>query len=283
MLDSSEDLPEDEYDLYVFDGVLPDELPDSDLLLVDPPASGPFFTIGESLRPTGTISAHPDDPRTRNLTGYVEAVNLQKFQVLSGIDWATVLVQVDGYPLVVVGEVSNRQVAILPFNARYPNTDMVLQPAWPILMAELTAWFSPPRVTDATESLTPGSPVTVRFIENADEAVVTHPGGERVTLLPEGGETIFADTLRPGLYRVDLRRNGNLFKSEQFAVNLFDPAESRIEPQENLTVGTSTISRDAREETARREFWPWVAGLGLAAPGDPSGGPITARCGASQV
>jgi hypothetical protein len=120
-------------------------------------------------------------------------------------------------------------------------------------------------VTDAIESLTPGSPVTVQFIENADEAVVTHPGGERVTLLPEGGEMIFADTLRPGLYRVDLRRNGDLFKSERFAVNLFDPAESRIEPQENLTVGTSTISRDAREETARREFWPWVAGTGLAA------------------
>ncbi len=63
----------------VFDGVLPLDLPDGDLLLVNPPVSGPFFTIGESRQPTGPITANPDDPRTRNLTGFVEAVNIAEF------------------------------------------------------------------------------------------------------------------------------------------------------------------------------------------------------------
>ncbi len=264
MIGPSDEIPDEDYDLIVFDSTLPLDLPDTDLMLVNPPVSGPFFTIGESRQPAGQLTAHPDDPRARNLTGFVEAVNIQNFQVLSGIDWATVLVQVDGYPLVAVGEADGRQVAILPFDARYPNTDLVLQPAWPILIAELTAWFSPPRATDAIDSQVPGAPVTVRLIEDADEAFVTRPDGERVQLEPEGSEAVFADTLRPGLYRVDLRRSGETFRSEPFAVNLFDPAESQIEPRENLTVGTSTIERAARRETARREFWPWVVGIGLA-------------------
>jgi hypothetical protein len=263
-LDPSERLPREAYDLYVFDGVLPDEWPEGDLLLVDPPVSSAFFNIGDTVQPTGTITINRDDVRMRNLGAYMETVNIENLRVLYGVDWGMVLAQIDGYPLVVAGEWNNHQVVILPFNARYPNTDMVLQPAWPILIAELAAWFSPPRITDATESLPPGAPVTVRFIENADEAIVTRPGGQRVTLQPEGSEAVFADTLKPGLYRVDLRKNGDTFKSEQFAVNLFDPAESQIEPQANVTVGTTTISRDAREETARREFWPWVAGIGLA-------------------
>ncbi|MCZ2099207.1 MAG: hypothetical protein LC121_23700 [Anaerolineae bacterium] len=31
-----------------------------------------------------------------------------------------------------------------------------------------------------------------------------------------------------------------------------------------MTIGSATLARGAREETARREFWPWIAALGLA-------------------
>jgi Ca-activated chloride channel family protein len=260
----ADNVPTLPFDLYVFDGVLPARLPAGNLLLVNPPDSGPFFTIGDSLQPTGSIIANPDDPRTQNLTGYVNSINLQSFRALSGIDWGTVLLQVDGYPLVVAGEVDNRQVAILSFDARYPNTDMVLQPAWPILIAELTTWFSPPGIMNVTGSLSPGAPVTVRFIEGATGAVITLPNDRRVTLTADSSEAVFADTLKPGLYRVDLVKNGSVFKSEPFAVDLFDPGESRIAPRENVTIGTQTIARATREEIGRREFWPWVVGIGLA-------------------
>jgi len=260
----AENLPQDRFDLYVFDGVLPDPLPDSDLLIVNPPQGTDFFQTGDDLKPVGPITVDATDSRVRNLGVYMKTVNLQSYRVLAGVDWGAVLVQVDGQPLVVAGEVGNRQVAILAFDARYPNTDLVLQPAWPILIAELAAWFSPPRITDVSGSLSPGSPVTVRFIQNADEAVVIGPSNQKTTLHPDGSTVVFADTLEPGLYRVDLRRDGQTLESEQFAVNLFDPNESQIEPRKSITIGTATVGQGRREETARREFWPWVAGLGLA-------------------
>lgn len=257
-------LPAEAFDLVVLDGVLPATLPDADLLLVNPPAGTAFFQIGAERAQAGTIAVHPDDPRTRNLGVYMETVRVARFRELSGIPWATTLVSVDGFPLVVAGEVDARQVAILPFDARYPNTDMVLQPAWPILIAELAAWFSPPRVTDASASLSPGAPVTVRFIEGADGATLRLPDGESVTLDASASTAIFADTLTPGLYEVTLRKGGTAIRSEHFAVNLFDAAESAIAPRESIRVGTVEVSRDARQETGRREYWPWVVGVGLA-------------------
>ncbi len=261
--DSLDNLPSDSFDLVVFDGVLPDQLPDSDLLIVNPPHGTDFFSIAGEAEPTGTVTINQDDTRTRNLGGYMDSVTVNTLSVLSGVEWGTVLAQVDGYPLVVAGEVGSRQVVILPFDVKYPNSDIVLQPAWPILIAELSAWFSPPRVTSVTDYLSPGAPVTIRFIENADDAVITRPNGQRVTLSPQGSEAVFADTLTPGLYRVDLRKNGSAFKSEQFAVNLFDPAESQIAPRSSVVIGTSAVEEATREESAKREYWSWVALAGL--------------------
>lgn len=257
-------LPQQAFDLYVFDTWLPDVLPAGDLMIVNPQRGTEFFQLGEMTPLSGPIRVNRDDPRVRNLGLYMNSVNLQQFHALSGVAWGTALVESNGLPLVVAGDVGGRQAAILPFDVRYPNTDLVLQPAWPILVAELASWFSPQRITDAGDSLPPGAPVTVRYIEDADTAEITRPDGESVRLSPQGSEAIFADTLRPGLYTVELTRNGVPVKTDRFAVNLFDETESQIAPQDSLVVGTTTISPNAREDTGRREFWPWVAGLGLA-------------------
>ncbi|MGQ9848436.1 MAG: VWA domain-containing protein [Aggregatilineaceae bacterium] len=261
---SVDELPSQPFDLYVFDRTLPRTLPEGDLLLIDPPAGTAFFQVGAEYNPAGAIAVNTNDARMRNLGVYLPQARVARLRALTDIGWATVLAEVDGLPLIVAGEVGMRQVAILPFDVRYPNTDMVLQPAWPILMAELTSWFSPPRITDASASLPPGAPVTVRFLGDADTAVIRRPDGSSVTLRAEASTAVFADTLLPGLYTVTLRHEGAVLAEEQFAVNLFDPAESQIAPRTSITVGTTEVSQNARQETGRREFWPWVVGIGLA-------------------
>lgn len=258
-----DELPAQSYDLYVFDRALPPTLPEGNLLLIDPPVGTAFFQVGPQYTPAGTVLVNPNDARMRNLGVYMSQVRVARLRALSGIDWATVLAEVDGYPLVVAGEVGARQVAILPFDVRYPNTDMVLQPAWPILMAELAAWFSPSRITDASVSLPPGAPVTVHFLGDADEAIIRRPDGSSATLQATASTAVFADTMATGLYTVTLRQAGAILAEERFAVNLFDPAESQIAPRTSITVGTAEVSQNARQETGRREFWPWAAAIGL--------------------
>ena len=264
-------LPQDDVDLVVFDGWLPDELPAGDLLIVDPPRRTAFFGLGETvgLGPNGRLSIPLEaegDPRVQHLGYYIETVGLLlELRELTEIDWATTLVAMnDTYPVVVTGEIGSQQIAIMPFDVGLSNTDLVLQPAWPILVAELVSWFSPPPVTGTLESLLPGSPVTIRFIDGADAVVITRPNGDRVTLSPRGSSAVFAGTTTPGLYTVELRRDGRTQRTERFAVNLFDQQESDITPQSSVMVGQQEVKQDAREETARREWWPWLAGIGLA-------------------
>lgn len=257
-------LPQQPFDLYVFDGWLPDALPEGDLLLVNPPQGADFFDIAAAQPASGDLSVNADDSRMRNVAPYADAITLRQVRPLSGIDWATVLARVDGQPVIAAGEVENRQVALLGFDARYPNTDLVLQPAWPILVAELASWFSPTQAIDVTESVAPGTPVTVRFVQAATRAEIARPGGGRVSLDAAASTAVYADTLTSGVYRVALYAGDRLVRTEPFAVNLFDDAESRIAPASSVTIGTTTITQAARQETGRREWWPWVAGLGLA-------------------
>ena len=247
----------------MFDGWLPDVLPDGDLLLVNPPQDTSFFSVGAAQSASGDLTVNADDPRMQNVAPYAGAVTLRELRPLSGIDWATVLAIVGSQPTIAAGEVEIRQVALLGFDARYPNTDLVLQPAWPILMAELTSWFSPTRAIDVTESVTPGTPVSVRFVDAANRAEITRPNGARAVIDAVASTAVFADTLLPGVYRVALYDGNELVRTESFAVNLFDAGESRIAPASSVTIGTTTITQAVRQETGRREWWAWVAGLGL--------------------
>ena len=256
-------LPAEGFDLYVFDGVLPDALPQGDLLLVNPPRGGELFTLGAPFQPRGPLHADPADPRTAALDALLGTVTVARARQIAA-DWAQPLVWAGDAPLVLAGERDGRRVAVLPFDARYPNTDWVLQPAWPLLIAELAAWFSPPRITDADATLAPGQPLSVRFLQNADRAVVTLPDGAQVTLRPQGSSAVtFAETRATGVYRVTLWRGEQALAEERFAVNLFAPQESAIAPRAQITLGTQAITRAAAEETARCELWRWAVGAAL--------------------
>ena len=49
-------IPRQPFDLYIFDGWLPDALPEGDILFINPPHSTDFFTVGETITGTGTDS-----------------------------------------------------------------------------------------------------------------------------------------------------------------------------------------------------------------------------------
>jgi hypothetical protein len=52
-------------------------------------------------------------------------------------------------------------------------------------------------------------------------------------------------------------------RADFFAVNLFNEAESNIRPAGTIQVGRSAIRPAPPAEIGQREFWPWVAALGL--------------------
>jgi len=256
-------LPEgQDFDLYVLDGWLPPDgkLPDGDLLIVNPPGDSPLFRVAGSSMETGDPRVKSDDPRTLYLS--FDTVNLLDFPVLDDVEWAEPLVWGDGGPLLLAGIYEGRQVAILTFDLN--RSDLPLQIAWPILLANLMQWYTPARTIDAPEGIHVGETLALNPPFEADTLRITRPDGQTTTLQVGDAPLIYADTSLLGVYTVDVYDEGTLLQRESFAVNLFERVESFIQPAASLTIGTTEVGEAQREDVGQQEFWPVLALIALA-------------------
>jgi hypothetical protein len=138
------------------------------------------------------------------------------------------------------------------------QSDLPLQVAFPILMTNLVNWLQPTTSVDTASTLNPGDPISIRAMPDADQIVVTSPGGGHTTLQPSG-QASFAGTDVLGVYSVQQSAGGKpLGEAERFAVNLFNREESNITPHPELAfVGTEATASSGGTQRPE-EIWPWV-------------------------
>ena len=244
-----------DYDLVIFDGVaLPDPPPTTDLLIINPQPGGEggLFTVNGTFSDTVTTRL-AESP----LLQFVEwsEVDVRQAQQVSA-PWAQTLVQAEGGPLVQIGEQSGYRIAILAFDLR--DSDLPLQIAFPILMANITGWLSPGRAFDAPTGLQPGDPVTVVPGASSTTVLVQKPDGSRWSAEVGEEDLFFTETDTPGLYTVLLRDAAADRLAGSFAVNLFSPAESAIRPIDNLSIGQTAVEAEDEGDVGQRELWPWL-------------------------
>jgi hypothetical protein len=248
-----------EFDLYVFDSVpLPDPLPAADMLIVNPVGENPL------LRVTGVFTGTPVLNVTRlsdsPLLQFVDWSDVHIRQAKSvEAGWAQRLIETEQGPLLLTGEQNGYRVAILTFDLH--DSDLPLQIAFPILMANITGWLSPGRAFDAPTGLQPGDPIGITPGASTTEVVVTKPDGSPWSA-DVGEEAIFfTETDQPGLYAVALRDEAGARPAGSFAVNLFAPIESALQPAEAVTFGQTTVESAAEGDVGQRELWPWLAAV----------------------
>ncbi|HFQ94736.1 MAG TPA: hypothetical protein ENK32_12040, partial [Anaerolineae bacterium] len=247
----------------MFDSVpLPDPPPDADMLLINPPRSA-ASSEDALLTVTGTFSDTvavrlADSP----LLQFVDwrNVNIREAKNVTA-PWAETLVQGEGGPLLLAGERNGRRLAILPFSLN--DSDLPLQIAFPILMANITDWLNPGRVFDTPTGLQPGDPVTIVPGASTTAVLITKPDGITWTADAGAEPVFFTETGQLGLYQVTLRDDNGDRPAGSFAVNLFNPAESHIAPQESVQVGQASVDTAVAENIGQRELWPWLAAAAL--------------------
>lgn len=258
-----EEVADESFDLYVFDGVpLPDEPPESDLLIINPQPSGePGTTAEPLLTVNGTFSA-------TTVTRLADSPLLQ-FVAWSGVDireakavsapWAQTLIEAEGGPLLLTGERNGYRVAILTFALQ--DSDLPLQIAFPVLIANITNWLTPGRAFDTPSGVRPGEPVAITPGASTTAVLVEKPDGTRWRETVTESAVIFDESEQLGLYRVILRDAGGDRPAGRFAINLFAAQESAIQPAPTLQLGQATVTAAGEEDVGQRELWPWLAGL----------------------
>ncbi len=261
--DTERGLPANEYDLTVLDGWTPPApapMPKGDLLIVNPPESTALYAVGATSDQTTNPTVRREDPRMTFVD--FSGVNLLKFKQVRAT-WAQPLISVDGGALLLAGTTEDRQIAILTFDLR--DSDLPLQIQYPILMSALLNWFSPQDVIDqaAANGLTVGDSLAITPAADSTSVRITLPDGSTRTLDYQGAPLSFAETTTPGLYTVEVLRDGEVTQTALFAVNLFDAGESDIAPQATITLGATTVTQTTEAEIGQREYWSLLAGLAL--------------------
>ncbi len=251
-------VPTDRYDLYVFDGFLPSTLPDANMFIINPPAASitPLFQVtGKSAQAVRGATVQRDDPRVASVR--FDNVNIREYKMIAGATWSTPLITAPEGALLLAGEYNGHRVAILTFDLH--DSDLPLQIAWPILLANLSGWYKTPHAIDAPNGIHPAQTLVIQPAPESDRVRVRHPDGSATTLTPNGNSLIYADTEQPGVYTVEVYKGRDVIQQEAFAVNLFDSLESKIAPAAAVQIGSLAAQSAQTRETGQREYWPWVA------------------------
>lgn len=249
-----------EFELTVLDNmVLPADLPGGDLLIINPlpdersdSDSDNQLVIGAPFLATATrrVSDHP-------INRHVDwgKVNVRQARSVES-SWARPLVTADGGPLLLVGERTGRRIVILTFDLR--ESDLPLQIAFPVLMANITGWLSPGQPFEWPGNRQPGESVRLYPIAGTHEVMVRRPDGEVWKAQTGENGLTYRETHQQGLYEVTFRGDRGDLTAGHFAVNLFEPDESSIEPSWWLNGSQAVTPETGRDYLGQREFWPWL-------------------------
>jgi len=260
--DGASGIPSD-YDVYIFDNIVPEVLPQGDLFFINPSINTRYFSVGayndQTRQPNVLL---PNDPRLRFVE--MSQFNLLRFREITNVSWATLLLAVDGGAVLYAGETDGRQIAILPFDLR--ESDLPLQISYPILMANLLEWFTPRAALTLIDSAQVGDVIPITPPLSADTIRITPPNNAPQISLPvTSGTVVFADTASTGIYRLELLEGNDVIGEQPFAVNLFSRQESIIAPipLENFQLLGTTLLTEEQEEIGQQEFWGLFALLAV--------------------
>lgn len=228
------------YDLYVYDGCLPESWPEG----------GAIWALNPS-GPVGGLTPSDSAPVTAPLRAAAGEVaqGLTQHLLLSDIAIQTARSMEGGVPvltagesvLMAVGEESGRRVAALGFDVHSSN--LPLKADFPVLVQNLLAYLLP-EAASAVQNAVCGQPVAIHADARAEEAFVLTPSGRRAEL--SGG--VLEDTGELGVYTLVERFAEDARRETRFALHApeaeTDTQAVAVSTQADEEAGTQMGSRE---------------------------------------
>ncbi len=234
------------YDLYVLDGVSMTLPVRANAMVI---GNQSFFTTSGTF--SNTAFARSEQHPVLDSVDW-RSINASEVRRVNAPAWLKPLVESTSGPVLFAGEMPGEsaplgRVVLLPFALR--SSDLPLQVAFPILIANSVDWLAPPQGLNIAASIKPGEVVAL-----PRNTIVTLPDGNRVAVDQRG----FAQTDQSGVYHASYKE-----LNTPFAVGFSSPAESQITPHPDLQIGGSTPSSEVVPQSSQREIWGWLAVVAL--------------------
>jgi hypothetical protein len=249
------------FDLVVFDGVIPPDVPPTgSLLLVHPPAGNALVPAGQDVAISRLAAVRDDHPILADVP--LSGIHISRARLLEVPAWADSVLEAPETPLLLLGEQAGHRTAVLGFDVH--DSDLPLQPAFPILIQHLLDWLVPGGSV-ATPVVRVGEAAALVPLPEARSVDIVTPAGVQVRVAPPFPAAPFAQTEQPGIYQVVQRDAEGHETRSQFAANFTNPGQSQLRVGTNatLTPGAANVS-SAANLVAPREIWQIAVVIGLA-------------------
>ncbi len=221
-----------EYDLYIFDGMVPDVLPaDGNMIFMNVQCD----SLYETLSPMGGVMVSVDEHAVTEYLGDL-SFGVSSVTALQKPEWADSFLKAGESCVGFIGKKGNQTICAIGFD--FHNSDLPLKMEFPILIYNLLQeCISSGLVGDTV--INAGDTVSVNGKLNVSLPVVTKPDGTTAEL---GDYRMnYTDTYQLGVYRMEQHQGSEMIKGA-FAVN-FPSAESIITqaPSAMAQEGSDTV------------------------------------------
>jgi len=255
------------FDLTVLDDITPTVWPSGNILAFHVSTTNWFEAPPSVLEAPSIVDWRNTHPLLR-FVGF-DTVQVAQSLAVKAPGWAIPIVDSPQSPLILAGELGRQRLVWIGFDLLQSTWPLRL--SFPIFIANAVQWLNPATVAANRAFLHPGDSIRLPLANSTDgssgaprldRAELLRPDGQRVSL-PLGAqarEVVYGSTDIQGIYQLTVGTNRT-----DFAVNLLDPAESRILPGEGLSMGHRGTVLPAAMKRANLESWRWfaVASLGI--------------------
>ena len=231
-IDGFKDFLSQEYDLYVFDGMVPTELPKNGSMLFINCECPELYTVADTLE--GILLKVKDSKVTRYLEDYSFGASKVKAMEVPG--WADSFLTAGNFSAGFIGTYGTQQVCVLGMD--FHDTELPLKSEFPILIYNIMNECVSTGMLSASV-VNAGSIVKVSGKIDGAKPVIERPDGKNEELV--GTIVNYTGTNATGVYEVEQNADGEKL-SEVFAVN-FPKNESYIQntPGGSPEAGTSVV------------------------------------------
>lgn len=206
------------YDLYIFDGFLPETIPQDGSILIFNPPENQLFEV------KGLVEV----PEIKELKGdifkYVKGFDFSigESKILELPLWAEEIIEFKEGTGAFMGIYNSQRIVVIAFDIF--KSDISITPAFPIFMTDAVEWLIPSAIENIA-SVTSGDSITFNLHPGAEKAFVKTPLKENFEIAPPFPARIFEKTDQPGIYTlVQETIEGEL--SYSFSVNVPSKDES---------------------------------------------------------
>ncbi|WIV11506.1 BatA and WFA domain-containing protein [Proteiniborus sp. MB09-C3] len=207
------------YELYIFDGLAPGELPTDGNIIMIAPTSSDLFK--ETVIDSGEMKALNDE-----LFRFVSLdFSISKSKYIGDTSWVEPVLLINDKPVIAKGQKENQKYVLIGFDLH--DTDFPLQIDFPIFVQNMLD-YSLNMSTQEKTSVLSGESLNLEALPRSKEISIIKPNSEKEKLAPPFPLAPYADTEEIGVYTIEQKLDKDTVNS-YFVSNADTRSESKYE------------------------------------------------------